>query len=353
MSMPPAPLPVTTILRHPIPGWHSIETVFATVGAHLPGDIAAVTYFSPRPSTGLVGRGLLARLLNLSDALRLRRRPGVLHITGDVHYLALVLPGRRTVLTVHDLGTLAGEGRLRRALIALLWFHLPVRRVAHVTTISDATRDALVALIPSCADKVTIIPNPLPAGLYTRGDRQPAARPTVLAVGTTPNKNLVRLAQAVAPLPVHLVIVGAMPDDVHDVLVSDGCCATYASHVDIARAELAELYAQADLLAFVSTFEGFGVPIIEAQSIDLPVLTSRIEPLLQVAGDAALFVDPYDVDAIRAGVRRLTSDAALREQLIVAGRVNVRRFEPVAIAERYAEVFRAVAGVTGVGTASP
>jgi len=339
MSMQPAPLPVTYLLRHPVPGWHSIETVFATVAAHLPGDVVATTEVSPRPSTGFA-----ARLVNLLAAVRLRRRPGVLHITGDVHYLALVLPRRRTVLTVHDLGTLAVGGRSHRALIALLWFHLPVRWVAHVTTISDATRDALVALIPGCADKVTVIPNPLPAGLQQRPDRPVHERPVVLAIGTTPNKNLHRLAQAIAPLSVHLVVVGAVPDDVRAVLDAEDRCATSESHVDLTREALAALYAQADLLAFVSTSEGFGVPVIEAQSIGLPVLTSRIPPLVEVAGDGALLVDPLDVAAIRAGVGRLVVDRDLRETLVRAGRANVARFDPDVVAARYAEVARAVAG---------
>jgi glycosyltransferase involved in cell wall biosynthesis len=342
MSAQPAPLapplPVTFLLRHPIPGWHSIETVFATVDAHLSDDVEAVTHVSPRPSTGF-----RARLLNLRDALGLRRRPGVLHVTGDVHYLALVLPGRRTVLTVHDLGTLASGGRLRRALIALLWFHLPVRHVAHVTTVSEATRDALVELIPSCADKITVVPNPLPADLHPRKARAPATRPVVLAVGSTPNKNLHRLVEAVGPLPVHLVVIGTVSEELRTVLLDAGV-ATIESHADLAREDLVAHYVGADVLAFVSTSEGFGLPVIEAQAIGLPVVASRIAAIAEASGGAVRFVGPTDVDDIRAGIDEVLSDAALRDRLIGAGHDNVRRFDAGAIAARYSDVWRAVAG---------
>lgn len=345
-------LPVTLVLRHPVPGWHSIETVFATVRGHLPGDIRPSVHVVPRRSVGVMGR-----LMNLRDVWRLRRRPGVLHVTGDVHYLALALPRRRTVLTVHDLGTLRSGGRMRRAVIDLLWFRLPVRAAARTTVVSAATRDDLIDRHPWAAPRVEVIPNPLPAGLVARPEQGPArpatghpraGRPVVLAVGVTPNKNLPRLAAAVAPLDVELVVVGAVPDAVRTVLSGPdaGVRATLTTHVDLARDELLDLYARADVVALVSTSEGFGLPVVEAQAVGVPVVASRIPVLEDVSGGAAVLVDPTDVAAIRAGLVEVLGDAGLRERLVRAGMANVARFDPTAIASRYAAVYRRVAGVS-------
>jgi glycosyltransferase involved in cell wall biosynthesis len=341
---PGEPIPVTLILRRPVPGWHSIETVFATVVDHLPDDIDVTVHVAPRRSVGVVGR-----IVNVVDALRLRRRPGVFHVTGDVHYVALGLPRRRTVLTVHDLGTLGGSSRWRRSIIAFVWFHLPVRWVARVTVISAATRSALLALIPSCAGRVDLVTNPLPPDVRPRAaspaPAHPQARPVVLAIGATPNKNLHRLAEAIAPLDVRLIVVGAVPDDVRELLppAHDQGGPGLEWHVDLSRSDLLELYARADVVTLVSTSEGFGIPVIEAQAAGVPVVASRIPPLIEIAGDAVRFVDPTDVADIRRGVTDVLADAALRAQLVQAGHANARRFDATRIAQDYAAVYRAVA----------
>jgi len=337
-------LPVTLIVRHPVPGWHSIETVVATVVDNLPSDIAPTVHVLPRRSVGALGR-----VANLADVVRLRRRPGVFHVTGDVHYVALGLPRRRTVLTIHDLGTLGGPPRWRRAIIALLWFHLPVRWAGRVTVISAATRAALIELIPSSADRVELVTNPLPTDVVARpaplGRSRPDVRPVVLAVGATPNKNLRRLVEAVVPLDVRLVIVGAVPDEIRVLLrPADGRDgAGLETHVDLAREDLLKLYARADVVALVSTSEGFGIPVIEAQAVGVPVVASRIPPLVEVAGDGVRFVDPSNVSDIRRGVADVLGDAALRATLVQAGGRNAARFDAKRIAEGYAAVYRAVA----------
>jgi len=342
------PLPVTLILRHPVPGWHSIETVFATIADHLPDDIDVAVHVVPRRSVGIVGR-----LVNLLDVARLRRRPGVFHITGDVHYLALALPRRRTVLTIHDLGTLSGPSRSRRAVIALLWFHWPLRRVAKVTAISAATMDGLLALVPSCADRLTLVTNPLPHDRRPRRSSAPRPVPVVLAIGATPNKNLERLAAAVAPLDVRLVVVGAPSDAVRALLpVADADGGRgLETCLDIPRDELLARYADADVVALVSTSEGFGLPVIEAQAAGVPVVASRIAPLLEVAADAARFVDPTDVVDIRRGITEVLEDPALRGRLIAEGRANVERFDPTRIALGYAALYRELGAAEAAASA--
>jgi glycosyltransferase involved in cell wall biosynthesis len=91
---------------------------------------------------------------------------------------------------------------------------------------------------------------------------------------------------------------------------------------------------------FPSLYEGFGLPVLESMLLGTPVLTSKEGSLPEVAGDAALLVDPYDVDAIRDGIRRLDADEALRNELTTRGRGQAQKFSPERYRERLAEAYR-------------
>jgi glycosyltransferase involved in cell wall biosynthesis len=104
--------------------------------------------------------------------------------------------------------------------------------------------------------------------------------------------------------------------------------------------ELAGLYRSARLVAFVSLYEGFGLPILEAMAAGVPVLTSCVSAMPEISGDAALLVDPTSVDAIVSGLDRLHHDDDLRRSLIRNGRINAAKFDWRRTAAEYWEVIR-------------
>jgi glycosyltransferase involved in cell wall biosynthesis len=107
--------------------------------------------------------------------------------------------------------------------------------------------------------------------------------------------------------------------------------------------EVVREYRDSDLLVFASTYEGFGLPIVEAQVIGLPVITSKMAPMTEVAGDAALFVDPYSEKEIRAALEQILRSPDLARRLSDQGRRNAERFDAKMVADRYADVYTRIA----------
>jgi glycosyltransferase involved in cell wall biosynthesis len=167
-------------------------------------------------------------------------------------------------------------------------------------------------------------------------------KPRVLHVGTTPNKNLSRVIAALQGIPCCLVIVGRLEESVLAEL--QRLDVAFENHVAIDHDAMRQLYAGSDIISFPSTYEGFGMPILEGQAVGRPVLTSNLEPMRSVAGDGgALLVDPDSVSAIRDGFLALMGDPALRFRLVAAGLQNCRRHSLDAVAGMYQALYERLA----------
>jgi glycosyltransferase involved in cell wall biosynthesis len=109
------------------------------------------------------------------------------------------------------------------------------------------------------------------------------------------------------------------------------------------RADMAALYSRAELLAFPSLYEGFGFPILEAMACGAPVLTSSVSSMPEVAGDAAIYVDPLEVESIAQGILGLISDESLRADLAQRGTKRTALFSWRESARQTADLFRELA----------
>lgn len=322
--------------RKPPSGAFSIERVFEDINSALPTDITVKEI-----ENRFYSRGILPRV---RDALRAWRFSGsVNHVLGDVHYLTFFLPRRRTILTIHDCEMIHRASGLKRFILWLLWIRLPVARAGTVVAISQTTRADIEALLGGGDHRIEVIENPVsprfrPAPPPLAG----VALPEVLHIGTKANKNLDRLIDAAAGLPLKLVVIGRLTEAQRARIEASGLA--WENRHNLTADDVADAYRRAALLAFVSLSEGFGLPIIEAQATDRPVLCADREPMRSVAGDGALLVDPEDTAAIRSGVERLLDDPNLRARLVAAGRENVARFTAATIAGKYAALYRKVAG---------
>ncbi len=311
--------------RKPLPGNHSLERVFEAVrSAMTEADVRL--HVCPYAS-----RGIARRIANVMAAAR--GRGEINHITGDVHYLALLLSRNRTLLTIHDCRSMLRLRGARRWLYRWLWLTIPVRRAGLVTVVSEQTRQEVLRYTNCLGAKIRVIPNPVSSALRPSPRAFRSERPTILQVGTADNKNLTRVAEALAGISCTLRIVGRIPGEVVAALTRSRI--DYSSCAEVSHEQLAEEYAAADMAIFCSTYEGFGMPIVEANAVGRPVVTSDREPMRSVAGGAACRVDPCDVASIRAGVLKVIEDAGYREALIRAGYENARRFSADAVAAAY------------------
>jgi glycosyltransferase involved in cell wall biosynthesis len=225
-------------------------------------------------------------------------------------------------------------------------FETTLRRAARIITPSASARDDLVRLFDVEDSRVDVVHHGVDADAFRRAPRPVVADvrrrfgidgPYALFVGgIEPRKNLVHLVRAVAALDdVRLVIaggavrwfpeavealeraIGSLPPGARGRIVRTG----YVSEPDKVA-----LLSDATCLAYPSTYEGFGFPVLEAFAADLPVLTSNTSSLPEVAGNAAVMVDPTEPDAIAAGLRQLFDDEDLRALLRAAGHARVARF---------------------------
>lgn len=320
------PLRVRYYFRAGRPGVYSIEVLFDRIVKALGDSVRSDRVFVP-----------------LSHAFSLWMKKTlhgtVHHITGDVNFAALFLNGRKTVLTIHDIGhysrTLKGW---RKALYRKVWLEWPLRKVAAITAVSEFSRSELLAAFDISPSKVKVVYNPYPPHYQASPKENLSDIPRILQIGGGAHKNLQRLIQAVTGFPFHLILV--RPPDVQIRRQLETAGISFSWHYQLSAEEMQELYVNCDIVFFASLYEGFGMPILEAQAVGRPVITSNCASMPEVGGDGVHLVDPFDPMAIRNALLQLVQDKQYRCSLVARGFQNLPRFSPQEIARNYLQIYR-------------
>jgi len=285
------------------------------------------------------------------------------------HYTLPALCPVPAVVTLHDITfDLHPEWYTRRARLSFGGFAgSSARKARHVLTVSECSRKDIISSYGVDAAKVTSVPlAPDPrfrpvteAGELARvRERYRLGEPYVLHVGSiTPRRNIGRLLDAFAGVrrgggrPT-LVLAGRVEPpsppveaDIRRRGLADAV--RVAGYVD--GGDLPALYSGAAVVAYPSLYEGFGLPVIEAMACGVPVLASSGSCFPEVAGDAALLVDPEDTGAIESGLRSLLTDEPLRRKLIERGFVRAASFTWERAARETLAVYDLVLGRTRAG----
>lgn len=323
-------LKVVLIYRRQREGAYSIEELFHTIAGELQKHVEAIEY-----ETG-------GRWHTLRDVWRLRKmQADIYHVTGDISYLSLFLPHRKTVLTVHDIGHyLFGLQGFKRWIYKWLWMKWPIRAASVVTAVSKQTHENIRRHLNIEGQHIETIENCHSAVFKPISNPFNATCPVILQVGTKPYKNIPRLIEALRGIECQLVLIGELDILLRQQLLE--CGVDYVNHVDLTHEEIARQYGACDIVSFISLREGFGVPIIEAQASGRPLITANVSPMRDVAGDGACLVDPLDVSQIREGILRIITDSDYRGQLVERGMRNTARYSPATVSRQYLDLYRRI-----------
>lgn len=371
-------LHVTYFFRKPRPQYFSIEKVFDQVIVNLPDHVISHIYKLKNGTNGWWGR--------VRALIEVRLNKGIInHITGDITFIALALPKKGLVVTYHDLESFRrSDNWIVDKIIKIFWIDIPVRRAEYVTCISEHTKNKIIEWTGCDPDKIVVVPNPLPEDLVYTPKAFNKENPTILVMGTKANKNVQGILKAVggfsferdvcspesevrsagrdnysdeeeetnclqnsdSELPFDfaqgaitrfkLIVVGKMSDE------QKGLAEQYNLEVEnlvhVPYDSILDAYKRCDVLCFPSFYEGFGLPIIEAQAIGRPVITSNFGAMKEVAGEGAILVDPYCHKSILDGIYQVFENKK-RAQLIIAGNHNLKRFRADLIGQLYNQVY--------------
>ena len=310
-------------------GNFSIEAYFTQISQLIEKEgVSTKHWFAPYYSNGI-----LKRVFSYW-ALQNQTKQDIVHVTGDIYYLMPAGQGKR-VITYHDIGFMQTKNPLKKWIYRKFWIQYPIKRAHAITCVSMATKNEILRHLPR-ARRIEVIPTVIDPRFVREDKPFNEACPTILLLGSAPNKNLYRVLKATQGLNVHLSIVAKLDAQALELLEGQ----SYEVCESIPFEALIEKYRSADMIAMCSTHEGFGMPILEAQATGRVVLTSNCSSMPDVAGAGALLVDPYSVRSIKEGIQKLYTDAELRKQLILEGFKNTQRFLPERVAQQYFKLYQ-------------
>lgn len=295
----------------------------------------------------------------LLPAVLARERADLFHAPGLVAAFSVPgLPWRVAmplVVTLHDflprhVPELYNDKRINRWWYG--WQLQRARRAQRLICVSQATRQDALAFLAVAPERCVTIHEGVDREVFHPAPARPAESPSILFVGGDfPNKNrgtalaaFERLAQETS-LPHRLVMVGQELRSAAELgrLYPALDLSRVQRLPQVSRVELAQLYRDADAFLFPSTYEGFGLPVLEAMASGTPVIASRASSIPEVAGDAALLVDPYDVPQWTHALKQVLQDERLHDRLAARGLRRAEGFTWEATARQTLAVYREVA----------
>ncbi|MCL9781305.1 glycosyltransferase family 4 protein [Vibrio sp. S4M6] len=266
----------------------------------------------------------------LALALAKQKKEDVAFLPG---YIPPIYSSVPYVFTVHDLNHLdrPENASFLKSLFYRFFIKPGCHRAAAVLTVSEFSRQRIIEWSGVAADKVINVGNGVDDAYSPNVEPYSPGHPYLLCVGNRkPHKNepmLIRaFAQAQIDSNIRLLFTGNATEELEALISSLGLESRVSFYGFVEEEQLPSLYKGALALVFPSLYEGFGLPVIESMACGTPVITSNCTSLPEVAGDAALLVDPNSKISISSAIEKLVSDEELQESLALRGLDQAKKF---------------------------
>ena len=316
-------------------GNFSIEMYFKLMQEYLQENFEIINKEMPFESNGLFNRLFNTIFCTLNQG-------EVNHITGDIHYVAAFLKKYKTILTIHDCGMLYESKGLKKKIFNFFWFKLPLKKVQIITVNSYATQVDVLKLNYCKPDMIEVIYVCISPEFKQIEKSFNSENPRILQIGTAVNKNLKHLIPALKDIKCTLVIIGKIDSEIKN-LANENNINLELHDRRLSDEEVREEYNKCDILSLVSTLEGFGMPIIEANVVGRVCITGNTSSMPEIAGNASHIVNPFDIHDIHLGFKKIIDDKEYRDSLITNGFKNATRFRAVALANQYSKLYNKIA----------
>jgi glycosyltransferase involved in cell wall biosynthesis len=312
-------------------GNFSIEMYFNLMQNYLQKEFEIVNKVMPFESNGF--------FLRLFNTFYCAFNQGeVNHITGDIHYVAAFLKKSKTILTIHDCGMLHESKGLKKKIFDFFWFKLPIKNSRLITSNSVATKTDILKLNYCDPNKIEVIYVCI-SPEFKRSDKPfNSENPRILQIGTAGNKNLKRIIPALKGIKCTLVIIGKIDSEIKD-LIRENEINLELHDRRLTDEEVREEYNKCDILCLASMLEGFGMPIVEANAVGRVCITGNTTSMPEIAGNAAHIVDPFKIQDIHQGFKKIIESKEYRDNLVQNGYQNANRFSAESLAKQYAAIY--------------
>ena len=296
-------------------------------------DIEFKVKVCPLESKGILNRILITiwAFFNQGD---------INHICGDVNFIAFFLNKKKTINTILDHASLIRLNGIKRFIYYLFWVKIPILKSTHIITISDKTKKEILKYTTVNKNKITVI------GVCIHNKKKKKVKhfykkkPKILIIGTRDNKNIKNILMSLNDIDCELIIIGHLIKEYLFILKKFKI--SYKNYVGLNNRAIFKKYVESDLLMFPSQYEGFGMPILEAQTVGRVVITSNLEPMTSVGGNGALYVNPYNIKNIKNTVKKVIDNKSLRNKLIQNGFKNIKRFNKEEILKKHLDCYYSI-----------
>ena len=314
--------------RKPIKGKHySIENWYYEVIKNFKNkNIEFIVKECPLESTDVLNRIFITfwAFFNQGD---------VNHVCGDINFIVFFLNKKRTINTILDHASLIRLKGIKRFIYYLLWVKIPVLKSAHIITISNKTKKEILKYTTANKNKITVSGVCIPSVYKKKIKPFYQKKPKILIIGTSDNKNIKNILMSLSDIDCELIIIGNLIKEYLFILKKFKI--SYKNYVGLNNKAIFKKYTESDLLMFPSQYEGFGIPILEAQTVGRVVVTSNLEPMTSVGGNGALYVNPNNVKNMNITVKKVIDNKSLRKKLIQNGFKNTKRFNKEEILKKH------------------